>query len=334
MIRSKKIYLRPVLLFAVLIAFSALVFGAATLADYHSRIQRAISLLDTTSEKGFELNNKEALKALLPEHEQIVNEDQVIDIDNGWISDDVKSMIAETTQSDKDKAYDTLINKLKLIEADVAKLTRSPGHSTEQDQNKMREILDRHEFAVKRGESLIQRGLDWLIRNLQKFFTFIPQRGSGFNKVLRVIVTIISIAVAIMLVIFTVRYFKRDKKVKKETTRTIFGEEITDETTAESLADAARKMAEQGEYRAAIRKLYVSLLFELERQGLLRLQAATTNREYLNKIRQQLGLFPVMSYLTDRFDYFWYGKYSSSQTDFEDFFSRYREALSLRQAQN
>ena len=29
-----------------------------------------------------------------------------------------------------------------------------------------------------------------------------------------------------MLIIFTARYFKRDKKVKKETTRTIFGEEI------------------------------------------------------------------------------------------------------------
>ena len=93
-------------------------------------------------------------------------------------------------------------------------------------------------------------------------------------------------------------------------------------------------LALRGDFRAAIRKLYVSLLFELERQGMIRLQAATTNREYLAKIRQQVGLYPVMTFLTDRFDYFWYGKFTSSQTDFDEFLSRYREALKTRSAQS
>ena len=332
---SKRLRLRFILIVAVLIVFATVAFGANTLADYHSRIQRAISLLDGTNERGFIANDRETLKTLLPEHEQVVTEGQAIETDNSWISEDVKELARQSNQAERDKTYDNLIKKLKLLEADVARLEQQQSAvSNTQDQDKMREILSRHEFAVKRGESLMTRFLTWLADWLRRVFSFVPQPGKGFNNVLRVVVTIISIAVAIMLVIFTIRYFKRDKKVKKETTRTIFGEEITDETTAESLADAARKMAEQGEYRAAIRKLYVSLLFELERQGLLRLQASTTNREYLNKIRQQIGLFPVMAYLTDRFDYFWYGKYSSSQTDFEDFFSRYREALNTRHAQS
>jgi hypothetical protein len=305
------------------------------LSEYRARIQRSIELLDSTNEKGFQTRNRDALKELLPERETLVYAGQEVDVDNRWITRDIDHMVKAHDQDDKDKEYDILISKLKLLAAEIDKLQKPAAVAADnQDHSKIEEILSRHEFAVAHSESLMQRLLNWLFEKMRKFFSFVPQPGSAFNSVLRVVIIVISIAVAVMLIVFSARYFKRDKKAKKETSRTIFGEEITEETTAESLADAARKLAEQGEYRAAIRKLYVSLLFELERQGLLRLQASTTNREYLNKIRQQLGLFPVMSYLTDRFDYFWYGKFASSQSDFDDFFANYRDALNKRPPAN
>src|SRR5882724_9486573 len=178
---------KSILVLAALIAFAAVAFGATSLADYHSRIRRAIELLDNSSEKAFETKSKESLKALLPEHETIVNEGEAIEADNKWISDEVAEMSGHITQADKDKAYDILIKKLKLLEADVTKLEQTNTRPDNQDQDKMKEILSRHEFAVKRGESLGTRFLNWLIEKLQKVFSFVPQRGPGFNKVLRVI---------------------------------------------------------------------------------------------------------------------------------------------------
>ena len=72
---------------------------------------------------------------------------------------------------------------------------------------------------------------------------------------------------------------------------------------------------------------HCSGVYEFDRRGLIRLQPAATNREYLNKLRAQVRLFPTAAYLTDKFDYFWYGKYTSSENDFNDFLSNYRRAL-------
>jgi hypothetical protein len=119
---SKRLRLRFILIVAVLIVFATVAFGANTLADYHSRIQRAISLLDGTNERGFIANDRETLKTLLPEHEQVVTEGQAIETDNSWISEDVKELARQSNQAERDKTYDNLIKKLKLLEADVARL--------------------------------------------------------------------------------------------------------------------------------------------------------------------------------------------------------------------
>jgi len=316
------------LVIALVIAFASLVNAATALSDYRSRIQQAIELLKETTQGNFDAYAQHRLLTLLPPKEEVTNEGTDFDVDNSWISSDIDSMSSAKKQADKDKIYDGILNKLKLLASDIDKLQQEPSSTVDRDRAKMNEILNRHEFNVQHGQTFIQRFLTWLLEQFERMFSFLPKRGSNFNKVLRVIITIVATVVVVMLALFLYRYFKRDRKAKPESgKRTIFGEEITEETTAESLADSAKALAMQGDYRGAIRKLYVSMLFELERRGLLRLQPSATNREYLDKIRKQVRIYPPMSYLTERFDYFWYGKFTSSQSDFEDFLSRYDEAL-------
>ncbi|HZS46277.1 MAG TPA: DUF4129 domain-containing protein [Blastocatellia bacterium] len=318
---------------ALMVAMLCLGIGAMAatkLSDYRFRIERAIELLRDTPRKNFDSSSQQKLESLLPSNETVVSEDTSIDVDNSWISAEVKVMNDAKSQADKDKAYDGILKRLQIIASDIDKLEQDHNSTADIDKAKMREILNRREFAVQHGESFLQRILSWIAKKIEALFSFLPKRGATFNKVLRFIIVVVAIIVAVVFGVFLYRHFKRDRKVKSEFKRTIFGEEITEETTSESLADSAKVLAEQGDFRGAIRKLYVSLLFELERQGLLRLQPSATNREYLDKIRKQIRLYPVMAHLTDKFDYFWYGKFTSSQGDFDDFFARYREALDRR----
>lgn len=50
--------------------------------------------------------------------------------------------------------------------------------------------------------------------------------------------------------------------------------------------DAARTRAESGDFRGALPLLYLSLLFELDRRGLLRLELSETNREAASQLRR------------------------------------------------
>ena len=85
-----------------------------------------------------------------------------------------------------------------------------------------------------------------------------------------------------------------------------------------------------GDFRGAVRKLYISLLYELSERNLIELEPNTTNHEYLAKVSRFQPLVAPMRYLTDRFDYFWYGMFPSSAEDFSTFQARYNEAMDQR----
>ena len=111
----------------------------------------------------------------------------------------------------------------------------------------------------------------------------------------------------------------------------MLGEEIDEDMRPSDFADAAIAAARAGDFRTGIRKLYIALLYELSERQLIELDANATNREYLSKVSRFSTLLPAMGYLTDRFDYFWYGMFPSSEQDFSSYLASYREAL--KQAQ-
>ena len=60
---------------------------------------------------------------------------------------------------------------------------------------------------------------------------------------------------------------------------------------------------------------------------LIEIEAHVTNREYLARVSRFATLAVSMRYLTDRFDYFWYGMFPSSEADFKEYMERYSEAM-------
>ena len=107
----------------------------------------------------------------------------------------------------------------------------------------------------------------------------------------------------------------------------MLGEEIAADGTSHDLAEAALYAARAGDFRAAVRKLYVSLLYELSERNLIELDESATNHEYLNRVSRFGALVGPMRYLTERFDYVWYGMFPSSEEDFAACLASYEEAM-------
>lgn len=86
-------------------------------------------------------------------------------------------------------------------------------------------------------------------------------------------------------------------------------------------ADLALKRAEElstgGDYRTAVRYLYLSSLLLLEERGLLRYDRSLTNREYLRTLAHQPRLAAVLRQVIDVFDRVWYGFQPISRESYE-----------------
>src|SRR4030095_7866689 len=140
---------------------------------------------------------------------------------------------------------------------------------------------------------------------------------------------LVLIAVLATAVIVAARFARRLRRpqTKRKKTRIVLGEEIAADGTSRDLAEAGLAAARAGDFRTAVRKLYVSLLYELSERGLIELEDSATNHEYLRKAARFAGVAAPMRYLTDRFDYVWYGMFPASEDEFADYLARYMEAM-------
>jgi hypothetical protein len=92
--------------------------------------------------------------------------------------------------------------------------------------------------------------------------------------------------------------------------------------TADTALRLAQDLASSGDYRLAVRYLYLSSLLLLEERRLLRYDRSKTNREYLRSIAGHPELASVLKEVVDVFDRVWYGYQSLDQTTFEAYRNR------------
>lgn len=79
------------------------------------------------------------------------------------------------------------------------------------------------------------------------------------------------------------------------------------ELTAESALRQAQARAEAGDYRLAVRYLYLSSLLLLEERGALRYDRSLTNREYLRHLAHRPELASILRDVVEVFERAWYG---------------------------
>ena len=82
---------------------------------------------------------------------------------------------------------------------------------------------------------------------------------------------------------------------------------IAGELTADAALRRAQEYSAGGDYRTAVRYLYLSTLLLLEQHGVLRYDRALTNREVLRRVAHDPTLSATLQDVVDVFDRVWYG---------------------------
>ncbi|MFY1831114.1 DUF4129 domain-containing protein [Myxococcus fulvus] len=87
----------------------------------------------------------------------------------------------------------------------------------------------------------------------------------------------------------------------------------------EGWAQLADELAAKGEYREAVRSLYLALLSRLHRDGAILYDVTLSNWDYLSQFKGRLEWKPRFRELTLRFDFAWYGNTPVGSSGYQEF---------------
>jgi hypothetical protein len=95
--------------------------------------------------------------------------------------------------------------------------------------------------------------------------------------------------------------------------------------TSQSAFEKAQSLSRGGDFRSAVRYLYLSSLLVLNERGLLRYDRSRTNREYLRSISDSPELAKPLEEVIEVFDNVWYGYHSLEEETFKHYSERVQE---------
>lgn len=189
---------------------------------------------------------------------------------------------------------------------------------TVQDIDPLKEILARPEFHWQEAQSLTMPV--WLDELLQRFFDLMDRIGYGVRTA-SYYGRVPLIVAAALLFVFSLVYISRSlsRSLVREAQLAAESAEGDETLTSKGAMQRAQALSGQGDYRNAIRYLYLSSLLVLDEQGLLRYDRSRTNREYLRSISSKPELAKQLSDVIDVFDRVWYGFESVDEQTYQSY---------------
>lgn len=311
------------------------VAGAASLLNYETRVVRAAEQIERIkADADYSEEGVDYIKRLLPQSERVELAGREVTVDNSWLH---KLLESYSSQSDQQQSLATLNETLGRLRALDDHLRRAQGgvNSETNPRDKVREILSRPAYHppeetaagtfIKSIFRKVRAFKDELLAGFRRLIEKLLGAGASGSWIPNVLLFVL-LAAGLVLIAYLIARL-RVPRAKRKKTRIILGEEVAADGAARELAEAGLAAARAGDFRTAVRKLYVSLLYELAERNLIELDDSATNHEYLRRVSSVSRLAAPMRYLTDRFDYVWYGMFPSSPEDFAAYLARYEEAM-------
>jgi hypothetical protein len=95
--------------------------------------------------------------------------------------------------------------------------------------------------------------------------------------------------------------------------------------TSQTAFEKAQSLSRGGDFRSAVRYLYLSSLLVLDERRLLRYDRSKTNREYLRSVSNSPELAQPLEEVIEVFDNVWYGHHPLEEESFKHYSERVRE---------
>ena len=340
---------KPIVAFSIaLLLFSANALRAATLADYTTRLSRAITLIDEV-EGAYEdksgrstpeqvvAGNLILVRQHLPAKETVKLDGQTISVDNSWLYQDLSDFDKSNNANDRREAIARIRERLRAIHEqaqELQKATNAAATDKDSEKGRLAEILRRPDYLQTAPEgSALERLLDRFLRWLDKLIPHPKPIRPGGSPLISSLAQIAIVALCLGAIALVVWRFgprlisgRRKKKTKREA-RIVLGERLEADQTAADLLAQAEMLAREGNLRAAIRKAYIALLCELGDRKIISLAQHKTNRDYLSAVRDKGSLYTAMSKLTSSFELHWYGFAPAAEADWNEFRTGYQKIV-------
>jgi hypothetical protein len=227
----------------------------------------------------------------------------------GQVAVDHSYLVAQLRAEPPDWAY--LLGLLTTLLA--ARADWPAAQFTTSDLTSLERILSRPEFRY--GGSALPGWLRWIVEQWQRFLEWLnnlspaenPAAGDGFlaAPLVEQLATVVLLLLLAGLLAYALQGiladFAAESVLALEETAT--GEPLT----ADGALRRAQELSSGGDYRSAVRYLYLSTLLRLEERGLLRYDRSLTNREYLKRVAHDPSLAKVLRDVVEVFDRVWYG---------------------------
>jgi Domain of unknown function (DUF4129) len=156
--------------------------------------------------------------------------------------------------------------------------------------------------------------LEWLVRLIEAMLTPFGGMAGGTGTTVAWVIASVGIVALLIVVVLIARGLRRARVVEDAPE----GDPEAN-LTARAAIDQASSIARAGDYRTAVRFLYLAALLRLDERGLLRYDRALTNREHLDRLRDNPPLQAALARVVDTFDNVWYGSRAIDQAAFEQY---------------
>ena len=189
------------------------------------------------------------------------------------------------------------------------------------DEAALDDILSQPEFDYTPEEpNFFQRLWQDIRQRIEDFFLNLFPEGSGSNLPISDLLVILAAVLVIGVLAYAMRGlitdFTADAAMSAE--EELGGEPLSAETALQK----AQTLSSEGDYRTAVRYLYLSALLLLEERGLLRYDRSLTNREYLRSVANRPELAATLREVIDVFDRVWYGFQTLSASEYDTYARR------------
>lgn len=186
-------------------------------------------------------------------------------------------------------------------------LTRPDSRAPDDAQARLERILNNPPFARSQSEpsqsSWLRDLLEWLARLLESLFRPVSDAAQAGSSLIGWAIAIIGGGLLAAVIGYLLLGLRRS--VVREAS--IADDDPEANLTAKTALDQASVLARAGDYRAAVRYLYLAALLRLDERKLLRYDRALTNREYLEQVRDNEPLRRQLAPVVETFDRVWYG---------------------------
>lgn len=276
-----------------------------TLEEYRRAVAQALNLAQQANKLAVSERTallEQAQAQLEPIHAVEISPGVQTNIDNA-------SLLALLNDANK---TDAAIQRLTALR-DV--LAQTPPVLYAADLDTLRDILNRPPFIENSSETWLQE----LLRRVLEFWSRLFDNTARGVFDARDLFLLLGVVVVIVVVIYFVLNLRRNV-VGEETLPPLTSEEQV-RSPAEAF-DNAQRFINAGDYRRAVRQLYLATLLMLDQRGKLKYDPTLTNREVLRQASNDPQTTSALQPIVETFDRVWYGFQPLSQSEFDAYRAR------------